>query len=67
MRIQGQNLSSGLSRVRAALLPGLHRHAVLPRDPNPQGIYKGKFWARVFLVLMLFGLALGILASFHII
>ena len=37
-----------------------------PRDPNPQGIYKGKFWARVFLVLMLFGLALGILASFHI-
>jgi hypothetical protein len=38
-----------------------------PRDPNPQGIYKGKFWARVFLVLMLFGLALGILVSFHII
>ncbi len=38
-----------------------------PRDPNPQGIYKGKFWARVFLVLMLLGIALGILASFHII
>jgi hypothetical protein len=38
-----------------------------PRDPNPQGIYKGKFWVRVFLVLMLFGLVLIILASFHII
>lgn len=38
-----------------------------PRDPNPQGVYKGKFWARIFLVLMLFGLTLGILASFHII
>jgi DNA-directed RNA polymerase subunit RPC12/RpoP len=40
---------------------------VHPRDPNPQGIYKGKFWARIFLVLMLFGLAFGILASFHVI
>jgi len=39
---------------------------VFPRDPNPQGIYKGKFWARIFLVLTLIGLALGILASFHI-
>jgi hypothetical protein len=38
-----------------------------PRDPNPQGIYKGKFWARVFLVLTLQGLAIGLLASFHII
>lgn len=39
---------------------------VFPRDPNPQGIYKGKFWARIFLVMMLIGLAVGILASFHI-
>jgi hypothetical protein len=38
-----------------------------PRDPDPQGIYKGKFWGRVFLVLTLIGLAIGILASFHVI
>jgi hypothetical protein len=38
-----------------------------PRDPNPTGIYSGKFWARVFLVLVLLGLAVHILASFHII
>jgi hypothetical protein len=38
-----------------------------PRDPEPQGIYKGKFRAFVFLVLLLIGLAISILASFHII
>ncbi|MFA5414437.1 MAG: hypothetical protein WC295_02990 [Methanoregula sp.] len=38
-----------------------------PRDPNPQGIYKGKIGAHVFLVLTLLGLALSILVSFHII
>lgn len=38
-----------------------------PRDPNPREIYKGKLWTRVFLVLMLIGLALGILASVHLI
>ena len=40
---------------------------VHPRDPEPQGIYSGKFWARVFLALTLLGLAIGILALFHII
>jgi len=39
---------------------------VFPRDPNTQGIYKGRFWARIFLVLTLIGLAVGILASFHL-
>jgi len=41
-----------------------------PRDPNPQCIYKGKFWARVFLALSLLGLAIlaiSILMSFYII
>jgi hypothetical protein len=38
-----------------------------PRDPNPTGIYSTKFWAQVFLVLVLLGLAVHILASFHII
>lgn len=40
---------------------------VHPRDPNPQGICKGKFWVRVFLVLTLLALALPVLLSFHII
>jgi len=38
-----------------------------PRDPNPTGIYSTKFWAQVFLVLTLLGIAIHILASFHII
>jgi len=38
---------------------------VHPRDPNPQGIYKGRFWARVFLALTLAGIAIGVLLSFH--
>jgi ribosomal protein L32 len=40
---------------------------VHPRDPEPQGVYKGKFWALIFLVLILIGLAVSILPSFHII
>jgi hypothetical protein len=40
---------------------------VHPRDPNPAGIYSGKFWARVFLVCMLLGLSLYLLTSFGII
>jgi ribosomal protein L32 len=40
---------------------------VHPRDPNPQGVYKGKFWAHIFLILTLLGLAIGILVSFHLI
>ncbi len=40
---------------------------VHPRDPNPQGVFKGKFWAWVFLILTIFGLAFGILRSFHVI
>jgi len=35
-----------------------------PRDPDPTGIYSGKFWARVFIVLTLGGLALYLLFSF---
>ena len=38
-----------------------------PRDPDPQGVYKGKFWARVFLILVLMGMALGLLSSSGII
>jgi hypothetical protein len=38
---------------------------VHPRDPNPTGIYSGKFWAQVFLVLVLLGLVIHVLASFH--
>ena len=37
-----------------------------PRDPNPAGIYSGRFWARVFLVLTLTGLILYLLYSFGI-
>ena len=40
---------------------------VHPRDPDPQGIYRGTFWARVFLVLVLLAMALGLLSSFGII
>jgi predicted amidophosphoribosyltransferase len=40
---------------------------VHPRDPDPAGIYSGKFWARVFLVCTLIGLALYLLASFGMI
>ena len=40
---------------------------VHPRDPDPTGIYSGKFWARVFLVSMLLGLAFYLLISFGII
>ena len=39
---------------------------VHPMDPDPAGIYSGKFWARAFLVCMLLGLALYLLASFGI-
>lgn len=35
-----------------------------PRDPNPTGIYSGMFWARIFLVLTILGLALYFLSSF---
>lgn len=35
-----------------------------PRDPNPTGIYAGMFWAWVFQVLTLAGLALYLLFSF---
>jgi ribosomal protein L32 len=38
-----------------------------PRDPNPMGIYAGRFWAWVFLVLTLAGLALYLLFSFGLI
>jgi hypothetical protein len=38
-----------------------------PRDPNPTGIYSTKFWAQVFLVLVLLGLVVHVLASFHVI
>ena len=38
-----------------------------PRDPNPTGIYSGKFWARIFLVCTLLGLVLYLLSSFGII
>ena len=40
---------------------------VHPRDPDPAGIYSGKFWARVFLVCTLIGLALYLLAASGII
>ncbi|MDD1699800.1 MAG: hypothetical protein LUQ04_03285 [Methanoregula sp.] len=40
---------------------------VHPRDPDPAGIYSGKFWARVFLAGTLIGLALYLLASFGLI
>jgi predicted amidophosphoribosyltransferase len=40
---------------------------VHPLDPDPAGIYSGKFWARVFLVCTLAGLTLCLLASFGII
>ena len=38
-----------------------------PRDPDPTGIYAGRFWARVFLVLVLVGLVISFLASFGLI
>jgi len=38
-----------------------------PRDPNPTGICSGKFWAQVFLVLVLLGLVIHVLGSFRII
>jgi len=38
-----------------------------PRDPDPTGIYSGKFWARVFLVSTLLGLVFYLLISFGII
>jgi len=38
-----------------------------PRDPDPQGICKGKSWARVFLVLILIGLAFGLLLEYYVI
>jgi len=37
-----------------------------PRDPNPTGIYSGRFWAWVFLLTVLTGLALYLLFSFGI-
>jgi predicted amidophosphoribosyltransferase len=37
-----------------------------PRDPNPTGIYSGRFWARIFLVLTLIGLGLYLLSSFGV-
>jgi hypothetical protein len=40
---------------------------VHPRDPNPTGIYYGKFRAQVFLVLVLRGLFIHVPASFHLI
>jgi len=40
---------------------------VHPRDPDPMGIYAGKFWARVFFVLVLLGLAVSVLSSFGLI
>ncbi len=39
---------------------------VHPRDPEPQGVCKGKFWARVFLVCTLLGLAIYLLGSFGV-
>lgn len=38
-----------------------------PRDPNPEGVYKGKFWAGVFLLLTVIGLAFGLLLKYHVI
>ena len=38
-----------------------------PRDPNPQCVYKGKTWARIFLTLTPISLGVGLLFSFHII
>ena len=38
-----------------------------PRDPDPTGIYSGKFWARVFLVFTLLGLAFYLFSSFGLI
>ncbi len=40
---------------------------VHPRDPDPPGICSTKFWAQVFLVLTLLGLAIHLLGSFGII
>ena len=37
---------------------------VHPRDPDPAGIYSGKFWAWIFLVFTLLGLTVYLLASF---
>jgi hypothetical protein len=37
-----------------------------PMDPNPAGIYSGRFWARVVLVLTLTGIILYLLYSFGI-
>jgi predicted amidophosphoribosyltransferase len=37
---------------------------VHPRDPDPTGICSGKFWARVFLALVLLGLVVSVLSSF---
>jgi hypothetical protein len=36
-----------------------------PRDPDPPGIYSGTFRTQVFLVLVLPGLVIHVLASFH--
>ena len=38
-----------------------------PRDPDTTGIWCGKFWAQVFLVVVLLGLAIHALLSFGII
>jgi len=40
---------------------------VHPRDPDPTGIYSGKFWARVFLMLVLLGLVVSVLSSFGLV
>jgi len=37
-----------------------------PRDPDPSGVVTVKFWARIFLVLMLGSIILGLLFSFGI-
>jgi ribosomal protein L32 len=39
---------------------------VHPRDPDPAGIYSGKFWEGIFLVFTILGLALYLLASLGI-
>jgi len=32
-----------------------------PRDPNPQGVYRGRTWARIFLALLALSVAFGLL------
>jgi hypothetical protein len=34
-----------------------------PRDPDPNGIFSGKFWAKAFLIALFLGLAVSLLAS----